>query len=85
MNTYWRVHRARAVVDYVIGLREEGRGIRQILSLLARYGVPANATMSQQGHPPVYTWTAAGHRIICLIAHEDRAIYVAVVEPLTPE
>lgn len=81
MRTHWRVHRSREVVDYVISLREAGRGIRQILSLLAQYGVPANADVSE-GAPPVYTWMAAGHVITCLVAEEERAIYVAVVQPL---
>jgi len=69
------------VVDYVIGLRAAGHGIRQILSLLAQYGVPANADISE-GEPPVYTWTASGHVITCFVVEEARAIYVAVVQPL---
>ncbi len=81
MNSQWRVQRSREVVDYVVGLGEQGRGIRQILSLLAHYGVPANAVVSD-AEPATHTWTAAGHVLVCFVAQEERAIYVAVVEPL---
>lgn len=85
MKTRWRVHRSREVVDYLIRLREAGRGIRQVISFLAQYGVPANADVDQTVAPPTYTWTAAGHFITCIVAEEERAIYVAVVEPLAAE
>lgn len=81
MKTHWRVQRSREVVDYVVGLGEQGRGIRQILSLLAHYGVPANAVVGDT-EPATYTWTAAGHALVCFVAQEEREIYVAVVAPL---
>lgn len=84
MRTRWRVHRKREVVDYLVGLRDKGKGIRQVISLLAVYGVPANADINRDGIPTVYTWTAAGHAIGCFIEEEERAIYVSEIRPMEP-
>lgn len=85
MKTRWRVHRSREVADYLIRLREAGRGIRQIISFLAQYGVPPNADIDKTVLPHTHTWTAAGHIITCIVAEEEKAIYVAAVEPMEPK
>ena len=82
MKDLWRVHRSREVTHYLTRLRDQGRGIRQVIALLIEYGVPATAELDDTETPPTYTWEAAGHVISCIVAQEDRAIYVSAVEPL---
>jgi len=78
----WRVHRSRVVAAYLVGLREEGRGIRQMTDFLSTHGVPSTATVNRDEEPATVSWLAAGHYITCVVADEERAIYVQVVRPI---
>lgn len=82
MKIHWRVHRSQEVTAYLFRLRDAGRGIRQAINFLAEHGVPSTATPDNDESPTTYSWEAAGHIITCVIAEEERAIYVLDVEPL---
>ncbi len=82
MRTKWRIHRSRQATAYLVGLREAGQGIQQVIDLLAQYGIPANADKDEKEKIATYTWTAVGHIITCVLAEEEQAIYVATVKPM---
>jgi hypothetical protein len=75
----WRIHRHQDVTAYLVSLREAGQEIRAHIESLKATGIPADA---MEVEPHNYFWLAAGHWIGCVVDEQDKALYIANIDPV---
>jgi hypothetical protein len=72
---------SRHVVAYLVGLRESGFVLRQVIRSLADTddGVPAEE--ATQLEPDFYLWQVAGHLVVYQRSVDRRRLRILVIEP----
>jgi len=81
----WVVARSSVATAYLVGLREEGRALRQAIHSLQR-GIPEDAYQIQE-EPETWEWLEARHWITFIVDRipNRRTIQIIYIESATVE